>query len=374
MYPQDIPLLVALALTSTLSLNAWAKLPEPTKPVPKSIQLLQADPSLVHRLGLSADEQNALMDEVIRASEQERPAAPATSAGDGKDGLIHKANFFEDLFGGAEPPPRPAAPAIRMPRAPKEPVVVFDHASMADPDDWKVKYFDVVIVINKAKSGQTIHVYQKIDDAMPVLVKNGAKVSTGREIPELSNEDRYAAGMAESDHAPKSSYFSNTPTGYWTPIRLSIDHVSGDWEDAAMDHAVFFHPRGIATHRAPVGTEDKLGRRASGACIRMNRADARDLFWLVRRTGGPVTPGEMAGGNFERTAPGPSFAKELAAQRAQGFNTYDVTPEIPDFDRSGNIKMEADGVTPVMRPSLSRTLVVVESRETARPRAADLGR
>lgn len=374
-------------IAAILPLNAMAVLPS-GQPVSQTIQMLQADPLLVHTLDISADEKNELMDQVIRSSQKQNT---------GNNPLIHRANFFERFFGGSPQPtpqygprgqnpiesqapaPRPApdARAIKMPQAPTEPAVIFDHESMKDPNDWKVKYFDVVVVINKARSGQTLEAYSRIDGGMPTLVIKKAKISTGREKPELSNEDRAAAGMPWSDHAPRSSYFSNTPTGYFTPIRFSIDHVSQDWEDAAMDHAVFFHPRGIATHRTPFGTEGELGQRASGACIRMFRSEARELFWLIRRTGGPVTDGELAGGNFERSEPGPSFERELKTRVEKGFNTYSENPSIPVFDRNGKITyalgedgrplLDTEGhPIPVMRSALARTLIVVENRELAR--------
>jgi|GEM_PF-5666748 len=376
--------------TTALPLNAVALMPinakltqtvHAKKPVSQTLRMLQEDPLLIQSLDLSDDEKRELMLEVIRASENE-----ADHADPQNEGLIHKANFLEDLFGGFRPQqqqrqyaPNPSAPVeipsprISMPRSPEEPAIVFDHESMQDPNDWKVRFFDVVVVINKAVNGQNAYVYQKPDSGgLPVLIMSGAKVSTGRETPELSNEDRVASGRSWSDHAPKTSYFSNTPTGYWTPIRFSIDHVSGDWEDAAMDHAVFFNPRGIATHRAPVGTEGQLGQRASGACVRMSRNNARELFWIIRRTGGPVTAGELAGGGFPRSSPGPSFAREYSARQAspQGFTTYDASPDIPVFDRNGNVKLTEDGQNVLMRKGLARTLIVVENRPLPKAKAA----
>jgi lipoprotein-anchoring transpeptidase ErfK/SrfK len=319
---------------------------------------------------------------------------------------IHRANFLEQFFGGGQqprpqyapgggqirrdlPPPPPPSQrqvsnpvAINGPEAPTEPAIIFSHESMKDPNDWKVKYFDVVVVINKSRTGQNIFVYSKADGEMPSLVMNKVRVSTGRETPELSNIDREAAGLEPAEIAPKTSYFSNTPTGYFTPTRFSIDHVSKDWELANMDHAVFFHPRGIATHGAPSGTEAKLGRPVSGGCVRLKSEDAYHLFWLIRGTGGPVTAAELAGGNFERSAPGPSFANELRAQLANGFSTYERKPNIPVFDRTGKVTFAVDRngqvlvdsegqPIPSMREAEARTLIVVENREllrTSKPR------
>lgn len=384
--PLHIPL-PAHAVMPVVNLNSPAT---PTPVSSRTLELLSADPLQVYQMGLSPEEQDELMNQVLKANADGASRSPEESGA-----LIQKANFLDDLFGGGQRAPapmpapqyapRPSAPvpqsqaipqrSVKLPSAPSEPAIVFDHDSMKDLNDWKVKYFDVVVVINKAVNGQTAYVYQKNAQGVPELVMS-TKVSTGREGRELSNEDRLALGMNRSGHAPTSSYFSNTPTGYWTPIKFSIDHVSGDWEDAAMDHAVFFNSRGIATHRAPVGTEAQLGHRASGACVRMSRSDARELFWIIRRTGGPVTSAELAGGNFERSSPGPSFKKEYENRLASGFNTYDQLPDIPVFERNGSVKtavdvegkpvLTADGQTvPAMRKGLARTLIVVENRPLA---------
>jgi len=381
-----------------MPLNAMAIIVAPLAQRPPSapsqtMQLLAEDPLLIHQLDISEEEKEELLQQLI--SQEQEAAAEQIQ----EENLLHKANFFENLFGGGwrsqndryapqySPQPRRPQPAPRgnivIPKSPPEPAIVFNHDDMRDPNDWKVKYFDVVVVINKAVNGQNATVYRKTGLDLPMKFKSGLKVSTGREIPELSNDDRSKAGMPLSDHAPTSSYFSNTPTGYFTPFWLHIAHVSGDWEDAAMDHSIFFHPRGIATHRAPVGTEGQLGRRASGACVRMRQGDARELFWLVRGTGGPVTDGELAQRTIhcnkkvgherqyclskDQRRAKPSFKNELKLAEVSGFSPYAEAPQIPEFSREGQLKIGADG-QPVMKQGAFKTLIVVENRPVAKER------
>ena len=122
------------------------------------------------------------------------------------------------------------------------------------------------IVIDKAargKSAQTMWV--KLDGKLI----HTWKVSTGRE---------------QNEEPPDGNdYFSGTPTGKWRPFLLKKLHRSKKWE-TDMPFAIFFIG-GIAIHAAPPGSEGKLGRRASGGCIRVLRSNAEKLFKLVEEVG-----------------------------------------------------------------------------------------
>jgi hypothetical protein len=291
-----------------------------------------------------------------------------------------------------------------MPQPPPEPDVIFPAEDMTNPNDWKNQNFDLVVVINKAEYGQDMRVWRRLkpEDKVLTLVKDGRaagwKVSTGREHQEISVCDALELGLPVSNHAPKSSYFSQTPTGYYIPDYLHIDHVSSDWEGSAMDHAVFFDSRrGIATHRVPGGAEGALGSRASGACVRMYAGQARELFWMVRATGGPITENELAQsdwGHCYKDGQTPeakqaciarakarrktlNFRNELELAQVSGFRTYDETPTIPQITREGKCRFPgADEKSTIVddcsKPGALtrkgfRTLYVVENRYVAKP-------
>jgi hypothetical protein len=74
-----------------------------------------------------------------------------------------------------------------------------------------------------------------------------------------------------------------TPSGAFTPFRMEKDHFSREWDDAPMPHSIFFTKAGHAIH----GTEHlrAIGRPASHGCVRLEPANARVLFDLVKRMG-----------------------------------------------------------------------------------------
>jgi hypothetical protein len=75
----------------------------------------------------------------------------------------------------------------------------------------------------------------------------------------------------------------DTPSGNFTPFRMEKDHFSREWDDAPMPHSIFFTKQGHAIH----GTDHvrAIGRPASHGCVRLPRANARELFDLVKREG-----------------------------------------------------------------------------------------
>jgi hypothetical protein len=170
--------------------------------------------------------------------------------------------------------------------------------------------FPLVIVVNKSNVGplaQTVRVF-----------KNGQlihqdKVSTGREKWEPKRKSPF-------HHGPAYGYYSTTGTGYFSVQRLSIDHYSQLWR-TAMPFAVFFN-EGIALHQAPVGTESKLGTRASGGCVRQAGSGARFVFSEVQEAG---------------------------------------TGRVPSFTRAGEPRRDAAGN--IIYKNAFRTLVIVENRE-----------
>lgn len=146
-----------------------------------------------------------------------------------------------------------------------------------------IKEFHYVVVVNKAitgKDAQSIKVYE-----FGNLIISG-KVSTGRDQFEAAGEH----------HAKKDSW-SVTPTGYFTPNFLDINHKSeaygGKWSwlvgGVKMPYAIFFNGN-IALHQAPKGTESALGENASGGCIRLPFEIASDIFARIQETDGARIP------------------------------------------------------------------------------------
>lgn len=145
------------------------------------------------------------------------------------------------------------------------------------------KEFRYVIVVNKANSGaekQTIKVFEYGQ----LIITD--KVSTGRDEFESKGE-----------HGSKMDAWTVTPTGYYTPTFLDKDHKSsaygGKWSwlkgGVKMPYAIFFNG-GIALHERPRGTQDMLGTKASGGCVRLADTLASDLFSRVQETTGVKNP------------------------------------------------------------------------------------
>ncbi|MBC7425868.1 MAG: L,D-transpeptidase [Bacteroidia bacterium] len=160
-----------------------------------------------------------------------------------------------------------------------------------------IKEFRYVVVVNKAVSGsekQSIRVYE-----YGQLIRND-KVSTGRDAFEKKGE-----------HHSKHDSWSVTPTGFYTPDYLDIDHKSSSYGGrfswlvggVKMPYAIFFNG-GIALHQAPKGTEGQLGSSASGGCIRLPGALASDLFARVNETDGAQIPKFTIDGNPKLDAEG----------------------------------------------------------------------
>ena len=154
--------------------------------------------------------------------------------------------------------------------------------SYFDTKPW-IKEFQYIVIVNKAISGndaQTIKVYQY---GQLILA---SRVSTGR--------DQYEA---KGEHNAKKDSWSVTPTGYYTPSFLDINHKStaygGRWSwlkgGTKMPFAIFFNGD-IALHQAPKGTESALGKNVSGGCIRLPGDIASDIFTRVQETGGARIP------------------------------------------------------------------------------------
>jgi hypothetical protein len=219
--------------------------------------------------------------------------------------------------------------------------VHFNPKDLENPEDWKRKYFDVVVVVDKSPSVQRATIYRD------GKVERVAKVSTGREQVELVDPSK------SGSHSLTHDTVTQTYTGYFTPTLLDIDHVSNSYQDAKMPWSVFFNlPEGEATHQAPGGTEGHLGHRASGGCVRMFAKDARDLFWWVRMTGGPFTANELG----KR-----QFVSESRQWLALGHKPNDALPQIPRFSRTGVVETDVTTGQPAMHGGYKTLYIVLNS-------------
>jgi len=92
-----------------------------------------------------------------------------------------------------------------------------------------------------------------------------------------------------------------TPSGAYTPFRMEKTHFSREWDDAPMPNSIFFTKRGHAIH----GTNHQraIGRPASHGCVRLELANARVLFDLVKRVGMANTSVLLSGDTADPRAP-----------------------------------------------------------------------
>jgi L,D-transpeptidase catalytic domain len=99
----------------------------------------------------------------------------------------------------------------------------------------------------------------------------------------------------------------DTPNGTFKPNRMDADHLSQEWDNAPMPHAIFFDLNGHAIH----GFFDvkHLGLAVSHGCVRLSPDNAATLFALVKAEGMAQTTVVVSG----RTPPGGS--PEMARRR-----------------------------------------------------------
>ena len=126
----------------------------------------------------------------------------------------------------------------------------------------------------------------------------------------------------------------DTPNGTFKPNRMDADHLSQEWDNAPMPHAIFFDMNGHAIH----GFFDvkHLGSPVSHGCVRLSPDHAATLFKLVGDEGmkdtkvivSGRTPGRMPEVARRQTAPddargrpmqiAPGYAQQAPAEYAYG--------------------------------------------------------
>jgi hypothetical protein len=117
----------------------------------------------------------------------------------------------------------------------------------------------------------------------------------------------------------------DTPNGTFRPNRMDADHLSQEWDNAPMPHAIFFDLHGHAIH----GFFDvkHLGLAVSHGCVRLSPANAGVLFSLVKAEGMAATTVVVAG----RTPGGQDVP--MARQRMPNNETVSSAPMplAPDY-------------------------------------------
>jgi hypothetical protein len=85
----------------------------------------------------------------------------------------------------------------------------------------------------------------------------------------------------------------DTPNGTFRPNRMDADHLSQEWDNAPMPHAIFFDLNGHAVH----GFFDvkHLGSPVSHGCVRLSPDHAATLFNLVSTEGMKATTVVVSG-------------------------------------------------------------------------------
>lgn len=153
----------------------------------------------------------------------------------------------------------------------------------------------ITIYVDKAPAGttrtaQNLHVYHR-DSNTPIMF---SITSTGREN---TSEKSYSGQQTDSI----------TPVGRFGVTRMSIDHVSTLWTDAAMPYAIFFH-KGYALHGVHEWAYADLGSRASGGCVRLPIYMAAQLWDIVIEYG-PENVAVVIYDSTDMTKPLPRYFK-----------------------------------------------------------------
>ena len=128
----------------------------------------------------------------------------------------------------------------------------------------------------------------------------------------------------------------DTPNGTFRPNRMDADHLSQEWDNAPMPHAIFFDMNGHAIH----GLFDvkHLGSPVSHGCVRLAPDHAATLFNLVGSEGMKATTVVVSG----RTPTGrmPEVARRQVAPGAApeyaGGQPMQIAPDYPQRQAPGD--------------------------------------
>jgi hypothetical protein len=204
--------------------------------------------------------------------------------------------------------------------------------------DELLSYYETVLYINKAARGKTAR-----STAQTMRISMRSQQFPYRwpaQMDRFENWQEISRFKVSTGREKAEKYFTSTPVGIFNIDRRRVYRMaySKTWDDAPMPFAMFLdvrYPRrksGIAIHAAPDGSEKKLGRRASGGCIRVPKSQAEKLFdWVTTELPGQV----------------PQFAWD--DERSQTSNR-------------GEMKRDAKGRV-VLKQGLKALVVVVDVRD-----------
>jgi hypothetical protein len=134
----------------------------------------------------------------------------------------------------------------------------------------------------------------------------------------------------------------DTPNGTYRPNRMDADHLSQEWDNAPMPHAIFFDMHGHAIH----GFLDTrhIGSAASHGCVRLSPEHAATLYDLVSTEGMKETTVVVSG----RTPVGrmPEVARRSAPIEDSAGQPMQIAPSYDDQTAYGQ-PPEAYGQQPV---------------------------
>ncbi len=155
----------------------------------------------------------------------------------------------------------------------------------------------------------------------------------------------------------------DTPNGTFRPNRMDHEHLSQEWDNAPMPHAIFFDLHGHAIH----GFLDtrNIGSAASHGCVRLSPEHAAQLYELVSAEGMKETTVVISGrapvGRMPEVARRRQPVGDAAGQPVQLAPGYDSQaagyqqpaddgPQFPSASPGSNRRP----VTRSSRPSRSR--------------------
>ena len=141
----------------------------------------------------------------------------------------------------------------------------------------------------------------------------------------------------------------NTPSGTFTPFRMSLNHHSQEYDNAPMPHSIFFTRTGDAIH----GTYEQryLGRPASHGCVRLSPQHAAVLWGLVKKekmaNTKVVLSGHIPGSTpaLARTRQQPQQDDDMTASAASRYQG-DWGNQRVHYDDSGRAYYEVDQPPP----------------------------
>ena len=120
----------------------------------------------------------------------------------------------------------------------------------------------------------------------------------------------------------------DTPNGAFRPNRMDADHLSQEYDQAPMPDAIFFDLHGHAIH----GSYDPVGHpAASHGCVRLDPANAAELFNLVNEEGMANTMVEITGDVTVALRNSKSARRVRAARRR-------APPIEPDANQGENVQ------------------------------------